>query len=46
MTSLDKNALDQLFLEARSYNEFLDTPVSEDTIKALYDVFKWEFQLQ
>jgi nitroreductase len=41
MTSLDKNALDQLFLEARSYNEFLDTPISEDTIKELYDVFKW-----
>ncbi|WP_394182977.1 malonic semialdehyde reductase [Marinomonas posidonica] len=40
-TSLDKNALDQLFLEARTYNEFLDTPVHEETIKALYDLCKW-----
>ncbi|KZN13084.1 malonic semialdehyde reductase [Marinomonas sp. TW1] len=40
-TPLDKNALDQLFLEARTYNEFLDTPVNEETIKALYDLCKW-----
>lgn len=40
-TSLDKNALDQLFLEARTYNEFLDTPISQDTMKELYDLFKW-----
>ena len=39
--SLDQNALNQLFLEARTYNEFLDTPIEESTIKQLYDLFKW-----
>ena len=29
MVSLGKNALNQLFLEARSYNKFLNTPISQ-----------------
>ena len=34
-------ALDQLFRTARSYPAFLDTPVSDDLLRQLYDVLKW-----
>lgn len=38
---LDQKALDQLFLDARSYNSFTEQPVSDETIHALYDLLKW-----
>lgn len=38
--ALDEAALDQLFREARSYNSWLDRPVSEDQIHAIYDLLK------
>ena len=39
--ALDDHALDQLFREARTRNGWADTPVSDDEIKAIYDLFKW-----
>lgn len=41
MKSLDQSALKQLFLDAHSYNKFIDRPVDEATIKNLYDLLKW-----
>ena len=37
---LDAAALDQLFREARSYNGWLDKPVSEDQIRAIHGLLK------
>ncbi len=34
-------ALDQLFRTARSHNRFVDEPVPEDTLHALYELVKW-----
>lgn len=34
-------ALDQLFRTARTANAFADTPVSEDTLRQLYDLLKF-----
>lgn len=39
--SLSKRALDQLFLTARTYNEWQDVPVSDDCLRSLYDLFRW-----
>jgi 3-hydroxypropanoate dehydrogenase len=33
--------LEQLFTEARTQNGYLDTPVSDQTLRELYDVLKW-----
>ncbi len=38
---LDDTALDQLFRKARTYSEWLDKPVSDETLKQLYDLMKW-----
>ncbi len=38
MAHLDSTALDQLFLQARSHNVWLDRPVSDDTLHQLYDL--------
>jgi 3-hydroxypropanoate dehydrogenase len=38
---LSDSALDVIFRKARSYNGFLDEPVSEDQIRALWDMIKW-----
>jgi 3-hydroxypropanoate dehydrogenase len=38
---LDDKALDLIFREARTRNGWADTPVSDDEIKAVYDLFKW-----
>jgi|GEM_PF-2581071 len=35
---LSDRALDQLFRSARSYNGYLDTPVTETELRAIYDV--------
>ncbi|WP_228243543.1 malonic semialdehyde reductase [Porphyrobacter sp. GA68] len=37
---LDASALDQLFLQARSYNGWLDREVTEEQIRAIYDIAK------
>jgi 3-hydroxypropanoate dehydrogenase len=34
-------ALDQLFREARSFNAWLDKPVTDDQIREIYDLLKW-----
>lgn len=34
-------ALDQLFREARTHGAWLDRPVSDETLRQLYDVMKW-----
>src|SRR4051794_23888427 len=38
---LDDTALDQLFREARTHSAWLDKPISDETLKQLYDVAKW-----
>jgi nitroreductase len=36
-----KEALDQIFVQARTHNVWLDRPVSEDTLRQIYDLMKW-----
>ncbi len=38
---LNDAALDQLFRTARTQNAFLDTPVEDSQLQALYDLLKW-----
>lgn len=38
--TLADSALDQLFREARSYNDWLDKPVSDQQIHAIYELMK------
>src|SRR6188508_1350703 len=38
---LDEAAFDTLFLEARTYAKWLPRPVTDDTLRDLYDVLKW-----
>jgi 3-hydroxypropanoate dehydrogenase len=38
---LSDEDLDQLFREARTHNAWLTKPVSDDTLRQLYDVMKW-----
>jgi 3-hydroxypropanoate dehydrogenase len=40
-TPLSELALDQLFRKARTYNGYLDKPVSQDQLTALWDVMKY-----
>ena len=39
--ALDDKALDLIFREARTRNGWADTPVADDEIKAIYDLFKF-----
>jgi 3-hydroxypropanoate dehydrogenase len=39
--ALDDRALDQLFREARTRNGWSDTPVTDEEIHAIYELFKW-----
>lgn len=41
MEPLDDAALDQLFRKARTHSVWLDRPVSDETLYALYDLVKW-----
>ena len=41
MNALDDAALDQLFRNARTHNAWLDRPVTDDTLRAIYDLMKW-----
>jgi 3-hydroxypropanoate dehydrogenase len=38
---LAASALDQLFRNARTPNDWMDTPVDKATVHALYDLLKW-----
>jgi len=38
---LNDEALNQLFREARTYNAWLDRPVSDEVLRRLYDLMKW-----
>jgi 3-hydroxypropanoate dehydrogenase len=38
---LATEALDQLFRNARTPNDWADSPVSEETVRSLYDLLKW-----
>ena len=38
---LSNEALDQLFREARTHNVWFDRPVSDDTLRQLYELMKW-----
>ena len=38
--TLSADALDQIFREARTYNGWLDKPVREDQLHAIYELFK------
>ena len=40
MTTISKEALDQLFFNARTQNGFVDKPVSLDQLKEVYDIAK------
>lgn len=40
MPPLDDPALDQLFRTARTYNGYFDKPVSEDQLRAIWDLMK------
>ncbi|WP_191083777.1 malonic semialdehyde reductase [Roseococcus microcysteis] len=39
--TLSPAALDQLFREARTQNKWQDKPVSDETLRELYDLMKW-----
>ncbi|WP_256832339.1 malonic semialdehyde reductase [Pseudomonas sp. Pse1] len=38
--ALDSSVIDQLFLQARSHNGWLETPVSDQLLRRLYDTLK------
>jgi len=41
MTALPAAALDTLFRHARTFSHFLDQPVSDATLQAIYELLKW-----
>ncbi|NMG01208.1 malonic semialdehyde reductase [Aromatoleum toluolicum] len=40
-STLNEEGRKLLFREARTHNEWLDKPVSDDTLRELYDLMKW-----
>lgn len=40
-TPLNEQALRQLFTDARTHNGFLDRPVADEQLRALWDLAKW-----
>jgi 3-hydroxypropanoate dehydrogenase len=38
---LDAAAIDALFRQARTHNAWTDRPVSEETLREIYDILKW-----
>lgn len=38
---IDSKALDQLFFEARTHNEWQDRPVSDELLQELFDTLRW-----
>lgn len=41
ISALSDAALNQLFRSARSFSSWLEKPVSDDTLRRLYDLMKW-----
>lgn len=41
VSPLSKEALDQIFVQARTHNAWLDRAVSDETLHQIYDVMKW-----
>ena len=41
MKSISKEALDQIFNDARTHNEWLNQAVTDETLHRLYELFKW-----
>src|SRR5947199_8523615 len=41
MESISKEALGQIFLEARTHNVWLNKEVSDETLRRIYDLMKW-----
>ncbi len=39
--AIDETALETLFRAARTHNKFRDEPVSDETLRAIYDLLKW-----
>ena len=39
--AMSAKSLDQIFLSARTYNGWTDTPVQEGVVRDLYDLLKW-----
>jgi 3-hydroxypropanoate dehydrogenase len=39
--ALDDSAQDRLFRKARSFSHWLDKPVTDDTLRSLYELLKW-----
>ena len=39
--TIDSASLDQIFRNARTHNDFLKKPVSDDTLRALYELMKF-----
>src|SRR5262249_46727617 len=39
--TLNDEGMDLLFRAARTHNDWLDRPVSDDTLRQLYDLMKW-----
>jgi nitroreductase len=39
--ALDPSGLDQIFRVARTYNAFLDQPLSDKQLRELYELLKW-----
>ena len=40
-STLPGEALNQIFREARTHGAWLDKPVSDETLRQLYDLMKW-----
>jgi 3-hydroxypropanoate dehydrogenase len=38
---LGRDALDRIFVEARTHRDWLDRPVSDDGLRRIYDLMKW-----
>ena len=41
MTKVEEQALEILFTQARTQNDWMDTPVSDETLRKLYDLVKF-----
>ncbi len=41
MTTLSDDGLDLIFRKARSYNGYIDKPVDEEQLRAIWDLMKW-----
>jgi nitroreductase len=39
--TIDQAALEQVFTGARTFNTFTDQPVSDETLRTLYDLLRW-----